>query len=240
MLSMRSQASPEKRLSTEIPECSRGSYANNVDFSELLRLHWRQVFRICLRITRNQHDAEDAAQDCFLRAFSHLDQFQGKAQIRTWLISIARNSSLMLLRKKRTRQEVHIENSPDYDGDLLAFDPPDRRPDQLSHVSYAESCELLVKSIAALPANLRSAADLIILNDLTLQEAGQILEVSDACVKSRIFRARRRLSRFEKRWSKGNIRSSQPNQLSRQASRQASAILPLKQNQTLGSRQLSI
>ena len=184
-------------------------YAHSVDFSELVRLYWRQVFRICFRITRNQQDAEDAAQDCFLRAFSHLDQFQGKAQLSTWLTSIARNCSLMLLRKKRTKQEVQI--------DLPLLDPPDRRPDQLSGVSYGESFELLVRSIAALPLRLRTVADLFILNELTVAEVAQILDLSNQSVKSRLFRARHRLSRFDKWGLKSNSRASQRNQRSRRA-----------------------
>ena len=219
---MQCEALPETRVGINTPECSREAYANNVDFSELLKSHWGQVFRICLRITRNEHDAEDAAQDCFLRAFSHLHQFQGKAQISTWLCSIARNCSLMLLRKRRTRQEAQIENSPSSNGAFI--DPPDSRPDQLSRVSHAESCELLAKSIAALPIRLRTVADLFILNELTVREVAQILDLSNSSVKSRLFRARRRLSRTDKRCLNANIRSSHLNQHSRQASRLAFPI----------------
>src|ERR1700746_1302870 len=81
---------PERSVDTEASE-HRDSSVHNADFSELVTLHWSQVFRTCLRIVRNQHDGEDAAQDSFLRAFSHLHQFQGEAQFSTWLHSIARN-----------------------------------------------------------------------------------------------------------------------------------------------------
>lgn len=180
------------------PEGRRDSLDHTVEFSELLRLHWGQVFRTCLCIVRDHHDAEDAAQDCFLRAFAHLHQFKGEAQISTWLNSIARNCSLMLLRKKRNRREVMIENSLGSDGNSALLDPPDSRPDQLKNVLCAENFRLLVKSVAALPNTLRTTADLILLNERTLQEVGQILEVSNAAVKSRLFRARRRLMPISK------------------------------------------
>jgi RNA polymerase sigma-70 factor (ECF subfamily) len=83
-----------------LPEASKRSpdiSPDSVEFSELVPLHGRQVFQTCMSITRNLHDAEDAAQECFLRAFCHLDQFQGNAQISTWLNSIAGNCSLMPL-----------------------------------------------------------------------------------------------------------------------------------------------
>jgi RNA polymerase sigma-70 factor, ECF subfamily len=195
---MQPEVLPEKTLGTEAPKCSRDSSVRKADFSELMRLHWEQVFRTCLCIVRNHHDAEDAAQDCFLRAFSHLDQFQGEAQFSTWLNSIARNCSLMLLRRRRNRPEGKIENWSDSNGNLALFDPPDSRPDQLSCVLRAESLGLLVKSIAALPTTLRATAELIILNERTPQEVGQILEVPYASVKSRLFRARGRLKRSPK------------------------------------------
>ena len=187
-----------REVCAEATDRSSGFSVHNADFSELVRMHWKQVFRTCLRITRNEHDAEDAAQECFLRAFAHLHQFQGKAQISTWLHSIARNCSLMLLRKRRVRQEEPLENSPPSKGDMLPIEPADGGPDQLCRVLYAESHGRIIRSIAALPPSLRSAADLILLNELTLQEACQILDISNASLKSRIFRARRRLS-----WSHG-------------------------------------
>ena len=195
---------PDRSVDTEAPE-HRGSSVHNADFSELVRLHWSQVFRTCLRIVRNQHDAEDAAQDSFLRAFSHLHQFQGEAQFSTWLNSIARNCSLMLLRRRRNRPEIKLEASPHGSGELAMLDPPDVRPDQLSHVLFAERFGRLVKSIGALPPTLRATADLVILNELTLQEVGQTLEISNATVKSRLFRARRRLNRLDKGRLKASI-----------------------------------
>ena len=94
---------------------------------------------------------------------------------------------------------------PDGESGLRWLEPSDSNPDQLSRVLNAESRARFIRSIAALPANLRSAADLIILNELTLEEAGRILEISDGCVKSRLYRARRRLSRLDNERARGNI-----------------------------------
>lgn len=186
---------------------SRDSSGHTVEFSELFRSHWTQVLRICLRITRNQHDAEDAAQDCFMRAFSHLHQFQGNAQITTWLYTIARNSSLMLLRKRASKQEEPIERWPDSYGDLPPFSPTDGCLDPLRCVLHAETCGLLLQSVATLPTKLRAVAKLFFLEERTLQEVGQALNISSAGAKSRLFRVRRRLSRFEKSRSHSPRRS---------------------------------
>jgi RNA polymerase sigma-70 factor, ECF subfamily len=201
---MQSEAVSQKVNGTEAPEYGRDSSVHDAAFSELVKMHWAQVFRICLRITRNEHDAEDAAQDSFLRAFANFHQFQGRAQFSTWLVSIARNCSLMLLRRRRVRPEIQMD-LPESEGGLRWFEPSDSNPDQLSRVLYEENRARFIRSIAALPANLRSIADLIILNELTLEEAGRILEISDGCVKSRLYRARRRLSRFDNGRARGNI-----------------------------------
>lgn len=177
----------------EVSENSPSPSVHEVEFSELVRLHWKQVFQTCLSVTRNQHDAEDAAQDCFLRAFCHLDQFQGKAKISTWLNIIARNCSLMVLRRKKSRPEVKVEDFPNFGDKLALFDPQDNRPDQLNCFLHAENLRLLSNAIAALPDPLRTTADLIILNERTQQEVCEMLEVSNATVKSRLHRARHRL-----------------------------------------------
>ena len=98
-----------------------------------------------------------------------------------------------------------MENSPDSDGNKPLLEPADSGPDQLSRVLYAESHGLFIRSIAALPSTLRTAADLIILNELTQQEAAQILQISNASMKSRMFRARRRLSRLHQRRLQASI-----------------------------------
>ena len=200
-----SETLPKKGVGTEAPQCDQEPPAQGVDFAELVRLHWGQIFRICLRITKNDHDAEDAAQECFLRAFAHLDQFRGKAQISTWLFSIARNCSLMFLRKRKSRPEMEFGSSSGFNGDLPWFDPVDSGPDQLNLLLQMERSGFLIKSIAALPISLRVVAELVILKEYPLQEASQILDISHASVKSRLFRARRRLSRSDKGYFRTGI-----------------------------------
>jgi hypothetical protein len=82
--------------------------------------------------------ARDSSPGLLLARIFALTQFQGEAHISTWLNSIARNCSLMLLRKRRNRPEVKIENSPDPNSNPALFDPPDSRPDQLSCVVRRE------------------------------------------------------------------------------------------------------
>src|ERR1700737_4946333 len=78
-------------------------------FGELCERHMKQVSYVTRRIIRNREDAEDAAQECFLSAFVHLKDFDGRPQFPTWLTRIAINAALMKLRKNRGAREVPID-----------------------------------------------------------------------------------------------------------------------------------
>src|ERR1700688_413920 len=84
-------------------------------FLELWTRHSNRAFKTAYRITGNRYDAEDASQDAWMRAYMHLNTFDGRAKFSTWLTRIATNSSLMILRTKRTHPETSIEIA---DGDI--------------------------------------------------------------------------------------------------------------------------
>ena len=64
-------------------------------FSELVRRYENKIFRLALHITQNREDAEDVLQEAFLKAYEHLDQFQGNSKFYTWIVRIAVNQALM-------------------------------------------------------------------------------------------------------------------------------------------------
>ena len=72
-------------------------------FSELIRHYDRRVFRMAKQITQNDDDAEDVLQETFLKAYTHLDDFQGNSKFYTWVVRIAVNEALMKLRKRTLR-----------------------------------------------------------------------------------------------------------------------------------------
>jgi RNA polymerase sigma-70 factor (ECF subfamily) len=78
-------------------------------FGELCERHMKKVSCVTRRITRNREDAEDAAQECFLNAFVHLKDFDGRSQFATWLTRIAINAALMKFRKNRGAREVPVD-----------------------------------------------------------------------------------------------------------------------------------
>src|SRR6266849_10069366 len=80
-------------------------------FETLVKRHQRRIFALAFRYTRVREDAEDIVQQTFQKAFVHLQKFEGKSSISTWLTRIAINQALMLLRSRRGRREVLIGDS---------------------------------------------------------------------------------------------------------------------------------
>ena len=74
---------------------------DTVAFGELVRRYEGKIFRLAQHITQNREDAEDVLQETFLKAYEHLDQFQGNSKFYTWIVRIAVNQALMKLRRRK-------------------------------------------------------------------------------------------------------------------------------------------
>jgi RNA polymerase sigma-70 factor (ECF subfamily) len=165
-------------------------------FGELCERHGKKVFRVIHRIMRNREDAEDALQDCLLNAFVHVKDFDERSQFATWLTRIAINAALMKLRKSRRAREVPIdEPNP-------SSEPVAQREFRHDAPNPEESCSLrerkrIVKSaISGLRPRARRVVELHQLQEHSLRETAQILGISTAAVKARMFHARVALHRM--------------------------------------------
>src|SRR5213080_1086155 len=107
---------------TEVDESQLVSKARAGDpdaFNELVNRYERKIFRLAKHITQNDEDAEDVLQETFLKAYSHLDDFQGNSRFYTWLVRIAVNEALMKLRKRRSDRTVPLDDPIDTGEDEL-------------------------------------------------------------------------------------------------------------------------
>jgi RNA polymerase sigma-70 factor (ECF subfamily) len=162
---------------------------NHPAFVELWARHSNTAFRMVYRITRNQEDAEDVIQDTWIKAYVHLNTFDGRAKFSTWLTRIAINSALMILRTKRARPETSMETT---DGDTCSYR---EIADQTKNVEelYArhESVERLRRAICHLQPTLRNVVELRQSNDRSVKEIAELTGISVAATKSRLLRARK-------------------------------------------------
>lgn len=162
-------------------------------FSELLRRYEGKIFRLALHITQNREDAEDVLQEAFLKAYEHLDQFQGQSRFYTWIVRIAVNQALMKLRKRKSDRSVSLDDAIDTGEDTVAREVAawDENPEQ--RYSREEINEILGSAIDGLAPIYRAVFVLRDVDGLSTEEAADALDLSVPAVKSRLLRARLQL-----------------------------------------------
>ena len=165
-------------------------------FGELCERHMKQVSCVTRRIIRNREDAEDAAQECFLNAFVHLKDFDGRSQFATWLTRIAINAALMKLRKNRGAREVPMDEPSPSSEPVAQREFRNDAPDPEKSCSLRERERIVKSAISGLRPRARNVVELIHLQEHSIRETAQILEISTGAVKTRMFHAKIALHRM--------------------------------------------
>lgn len=145
------------------------------DYAELVRRHHARVMGVCLSMLGDEASAEDAAQDCFLKAYRRLADFEGQSAFATWLYRIASNRCLDLLRQRARRAESPLEavaNAIEGCRDV------------------SEEKELVARTLACMPEDYRLVISLREIEGLSYEELTQVLDCSLDSVKARLRRAR--------------------------------------------------
>jgi RNA polymerase sigma-70 factor, ECF subfamily len=168
-------------------------------FELLVRRNEEKIFSLAQRMTRNREDAEDVVQQSFQKAFIHLKKFEGESLFSTWLTRIAINEALMMLRRKRGSREVPIAESSTEDGATLPLDFPDSGPNPEDRCLQREQERILCAAVNELRPGLRKAIELREFGELSTGETAQVMGLSVAAVKARLFHGRKRLRQTLKR-----------------------------------------
>ncbi|MGD1212817.1 MAG: sigma-70 family RNA polymerase sigma factor [Candidatus Acidiferrales bacterium] len=161
-------------------------------FETLVGRYERKIFRLTQNITQNREDAEDAMQEAFLKAFEHLDNFQGNSRFYTWLVRIAVNQALMKLRKRRPNV-VSLDQELDTGEDMMPRDVEDWGPSPEERYGQTELGNILGKVISELNPQFRIVFQLRDIEELSTEETAEALGLSVPAVKSRLLRARLKL-----------------------------------------------
>jgi len=172
-------------------ELARAQAGDLAAFEALVNRHGRRVYRMLLGITGNEADAEDGMQNAFLKAWQHLGEFHGDSKFSSWLMRIAMNEGLEILRRRRSKgKKALVEWDAE---DEERFRPKSVRPweeDPERQYSRAEIREIVEKEIMKLPAKYRVAVMLRDLEGLDTQEAAAALGLNVATLKTRLLRGR--------------------------------------------------
>ncbi|HJT24707.1 MAG TPA: RNA polymerase sigma factor [bacterium] len=158
-------------------------------YADLVREYHKKVMGYCLSMLQNHTEAEEAAQDIFVKAYRNLPKFKGNSAFSTWLYRITTNHCLDVLRKRNRRKTYSLDALVEEEGDsvhrLFASDPV--------AASQMENRDLAGKILSTLPEDYRMILTLREADGLEYQEIAQTLDCSLDAVKGRLSRARRQL-----------------------------------------------
>ena len=165
-----------------------------------MRLHQRRVYNLCYRFTNSPDDAQDLAQEVFIRVYRTIGSYDvEKGAFTTWLTTLTRN--LLVDHFRRTRQERVTESMDvglrdDPDSPSLSEQIADRGPAPDDRVASQETQRMVRAALARISPDLREAVILRDLQDMDYKEIAQVLRVPEGTVKSRINRGRMELARL--------------------------------------------
>ncbi len=181
------------------------SYQNKVQqLTDVIIRHLARFRRVALRLLGNIADAEDAVQDAFLSAFTHLDQFGGQAKMSTWLTAIVINAARMKLRRRSPQAQISLDETNGERNLLLAEMLPDHQPNPEEICCRRELAERIADAATQLSPTLRKTFQLRDLDSLSINETAHLLGVPGGTVKAQLSRGRVRLKEMVRKSLRGN------------------------------------
>ncbi len=169
-------------------------------FEEIVLKYQDKIYNLCRHMLGNAHDAEDAAQDVFIKAYQGLHKFQPHASLSTWLYRIAVNTCIDY-RRKPVFESLFKSSGEGEEVQIEAFSG-DPSPERL--YESRQMGQALQRSLGKLSDKLRAAIVLKEVKGLSYEEIADVLGISPGTVKSRIARARDELQKLMKNFTEQN------------------------------------
>jgi len=173
-------------------------------FNELVRRYQKRIYWVARRMVKSHEDADDIAQDVFVKAYSALDNFRGDSNLYTWLYRIAVNLSINHLRKQKVRNAVDIE-------DYIPFLAKDA--DQDRTMMRQENASMIEEAIATLPQKQRAVFIMRYYDEMPYEQISSILGTSVGGLKANFHHAVKKVAAFVKE-RHGDVRLDDPGSLS--------------------------
>ena len=168
-----------------VEEVRRARKGDSNAFAALVRAVQRPVFGLCLRLLRNEAEASEVAQETFLRAYQHLDRYDDGRPFDLWVLTIARNLCLDLLRRRAKLQTEDVDEHAQVlaSGDLSVEE----------HAIVRQERQSLEDAMATLSVDDREVLALYYVQKRTTKEIAQVMNVAPGTIMARLFRAREKL-----------------------------------------------
>ena len=166
---------------------------DRAEFARLVEAYSGVIYRLGMRMLGDPQDAEDVLQETFIKAFRHLGGFDGRSSLSTWLYRIATNEALMMIRRRK-HPSVSIDEPVETESET-------EEPVQIvdwccmpeTEMMSSEARAYMDKAVDQLSPTLRAVFLLRDIEGLSTEETSQVLDLSEAAVKTRLSRARMRL-----------------------------------------------
>jgi RNA polymerase sigma factor (sigma-70 family) len=158
---------------------------NSSDYSILVDRYKNKAFSMLKRMLKNEFDAEEILQDCFLKAYKSLNNFKGEAKFSTWFYRIVYNSALTKLSSQKRRTETEMTSVEDHINLESEYNSNEIEKMDVNH--------LIHKTISKLPERYSAIITMFYLNEMTIDEISEIMGISISNVKVMLFRSRNAL-----------------------------------------------
>ncbi len=168
------------------------------DFQILVRRYQGRIYSLACRLVGDPLEAEDCAQEAFLKAFQNLNRFEGHSSFYTWLYRIAANVALSRVRhlERRGRGKTRSLEAAREDDSELPLDPPDPGPGPRERVAERELEARIHQALTRLPSNYRVVVVLRDVEDRPYEEVAELTGLPLGTVKSRLHQGRALLQRM--------------------------------------------
>ena len=164
-------------------------------FELLVAAYEKNVFNVAMQMLGNREDAQDMAQEAFLKAYSSLSSFRGDSKFSSWLYRIVANVC-MDFRRRQSRRPSSSLTVEDEEGETLELDIADESQSPEALLERKLTREAVRRGLASLPDEQRQILLLREIQGLSYEEIGEAMNLEPGTVKSRIFRARKKLCAF--------------------------------------------
>ena len=153
-------------------------------FEQLVRENQNKIYAVCMNMLKDPHDAQDAAQDTFVKAYTRISSFKGASSVTTWLTKIAVNTCMDILKSRK--QHLNIDDQ---------YDLADEETTE-TVVEKNENVKAVRKALSELPPEFRTVIVLRHIENLSYDEIAAALDLDPGTVKSRLWRAREKLTKI--------------------------------------------
>jgi RNA polymerase sigma-70 factor, ECF subfamily len=189
---MRSAPTPHVAVPSDDAELVRRALArDDTAFRTIMERHNRRLYRIARGILRNDSEAEDAVQEAYIKAFTHLGAFRGDSSLTTWLSRITMNEALGRLRRQRPAVDIETFEAQRIEAQIIKFPQTGTTEDPERTMAQREILQLVERATDNLPEIFRIVFMTRVIDGMSVEETADLLGLQQETVKTRLHRARR-------------------------------------------------